>query len=65
VTGRAAELTIPCALVAARSRLALAYAVPSLRHGWCPTATTYSSDFTAPTSQLRLHVPLHASCLIF
>jgi hypothetical protein len=56
VTGRAAELTIPCALVAARSRLALAYAVPSLRHGWCPTATTsqlrlHSSDFTAPTAR--------------
>ena len=56
VTGRAAELTIPCALVAARSRLALAYAVPSLRHGWCPTAPTsqlrlHSSDFTAPTAR--------------
>ena len=70
VTGRAAELTIPRELVAAHSRLALAYAVPSLRHGWCPTAPTsqlrlHSSDFTAPTSQLRLHAPLHASCLIF
>ena len=56
VTGRAAELTIPRELVAAHSRLALAYAVPGLRHGWCPTAPTsqlrlHSSDFTAPTAR--------------
>ena len=49
-----------------RARCRALSARPRLRRTEpAPRLVSHSYDFTAPTSQLRLHVPLHASCLIF